>query len=634
MHPFLMLLAVPCAAAALAYVLPRLRNELTFAGAVVSLYYAVRVFVQSRHGIVSLSLLNPGEFRLMLQADALSGFILLFVGLFGVLVLGYSLRYMRGTDGVRGYYLYMPLLMATANGALLSGTLPVLLFFWGSMMAVLYGLLLVGRPGRDRVAARTLLLVGLSDFSLLLGIALLLAGGASHDLAPAVPMGLAEPRVIAAFLLMTLGALAKAGSMPLHSWIPEAAGTAPATVMAFVPGALDKLLGIYLLIRLSVYMFSLASNTTLRLALMAVGAVTVLGAVLMALVQKRVTRLLAFHAVSQVGYMVLGIGTGVPVGIAGGLFHMLNHSIYKSALFLSAGSVGRSARTDDVDELGGLAGRMPLTFASFLVAALAIAGVPPLNGFVSKWMVYQGLIEFGREGNAAFVVFLVAAMAGSVLTLASFVKLLHSVFFGQRQARLDAVKEVGFTMWLPTALLAAACIALGVFAWPLALRPLIFPALPLRVEMPGIWQPLMATLLMLLSLGLGVIVYLMGTMRVPVAGRNYVGGEKVAESEQGRVSGSAFYGSVKHLPILSDLLRFGEVGALDVYRWLRGVFAGASALFGALHASVLEALYSAFGRLVRGVGGAFSGIQNGFLPLYVAWVFIGAVVFYLVMALR
>jgi formate hydrogenlyase subunit 3/multisubunit Na+/H+ antiporter MnhD subunit len=377
------LLAVPCAAALLAYLIRRLRNELTFAGAVVSLYYAVRVFVQSRHGTVRLPLLDAGSFRVVLQADAFSGFLLLFVGIFGVLVLAYSLRYMRGAVGTRGYYLYMPLLIATANGVLLAGTLPVLLFFWGGMLAVLYGLLLVGEAGREKVAAKTLILVGLSDFALLLGIALLLAGGGVTDVAPAVPMGLTEPRFIASFALIALGALAKAGSMPLHTWIPDAARTAPAPVMAFVPGALDKLLGIYLLVRLSVYMFSVSSNTGLRIVLMAIGAVTILSAVLMALIQKRVSRLLAFHAVSQVGYMVLGIGTGVPVGIAGGLFHMLNHSIYKSALFLSAGSVSHNARTDEIDQLGGLAGRMPVTFVSFLVAALAIAGVPPLNGLVS-----------------------------------------------------------------------------------------------------------------------------------------------------------------------------------------------------------------------------------------------------------
>ena len=152
---------------------------------------------------------------------------------------------------------------------------------------------------------------------------------------------------------------------------------------------------------------------------------------MMALVQHDLKRLLGYHAVSQVGYMVLGIGTGSPVGIAGGLFHMLNHAIYKSCLFFGGGAVEKSAGTTDLENLGGLARSMPVTFGTFLVASLAISGVPPLNGFASKWMIYQGIIESARGGGHLWVLWLVAAMFGSALTLASFMKVVHAVFLGQ-----------------------------------------------------------------------------------------------------------------------------------------------------------------------------------------------------------
>src|SRR4030042_5389712 len=120
---------------------------------------------------------------------------------------------------------------------------------------------------------------------------------------------------------------------------------------------------------------------------------------MMSLIQHDLKRLLGYHAVSQVGYMVLGIGTGNPIGIAGGLFHMLNHAIYKSCLFLSGGSVEKKAGTTELDKLGGFAKIMPITFVTFVIASLAISGVPPFNGFASKWMIYQGIIEIGKNGG-------------------------------------------------------------------------------------------------------------------------------------------------------------------------------------------------------------------------------------------
>jgi len=634
MHPLLLTLLIPVLAGLLAFIVVRLRNEFCFIGAIGTLYYAIRLFLRSRHDVIEYTFGRLGALPLGFRLDAMSGFLLLFVAFFCVLVVTFSFRYMRGRDGTRGYYLYLLLALACANGVLLAANLVVLLFFWGALLVIVYGLLLVGRNGSAKVAAKTLVVVGLSDFALLLGLALLLSRGTWVDIAPAMPLPLGDPRLTLAFLLVAAGALGKAGSMPFHTWIPAAGETAPATVMAYIPASLDKLLGIYLLVRLSVYMFDVGTSLVVRNVLMAIGALTILGAVMMALVQKRMMRLLSFHAVSQVGYMVLGIGTGTPIGIAGGLFHMLNHSVYKAGLFLSSGSVEHWAKTDEIDELGGLARRMPLTFVSFLVAALAIAGVPPLNGFASKWMVYQGVVELARQGNVLYPIFLVAAMLGSVLTLASFLKLVHSVFLGQRPAALAKAREAGFAMWLPPLLLACLCVAFGIFAYPLPLRLFIYPSLPLLVEPIGVWQPVLATLLILASLVIGVLVYFLGTARRTTEVRSFVGGELIADDDESRVPGTAFYTPVKHLPILSDLLRFGELGAFDLYNWI--VAAGRAVAFVArrLVHDVIDSLVTAAGGLVRRVGVGLSWLQNGNLPLYVAWVFIGAMVFLLVLMLR
>ncbi|GAG46575.1 unnamed protein product, partial [marine sediment metagenome] len=233
-------------------------------------------------------------------------------------------------------------------------------------------------------------------------------------------------------------------------------------VTAFLPASLDKLLGIYLLARIAMNLFVM--NKAMGTVLLVVGAITIIAAVMMALIQHDLKRLLGYHAVSQVGYMLLGIGTGNPIGIAGGLFHMLNHAIYKSCLFLCGGAVEQKTGTTNLDKLGGLAKVMPITFVTCLVGALSISGVPPFNGFVSKWMVYQGVIELGRQGDKLWIIWLTAAMFGSALTLASFMKLIHATFLGQR-ANNQASKrtnEVHWTMWLPMVILSGLCIIFGV----------------------------------------------------------------------------------------------------------------------------------------------------------------------------
>ena len=274
---------------------------------------------------------------------------------------------------------------------------------------------------------------------------------------------------------MMIGAIGKAGAMPFHTWIPDAAIDAPVTFMAFLPAAFEKLLGIYLLARITLDLFKLEKGSGLSLLLMIIGAVTIVLAVMMALIQKDFKRLLSYHAVSQVGYMILGIGTAIPIGIAGGIFHMINHAMYKCGLFLSAGSVEHRAGTTELKKLGGLAREMPWTAVGFSVCALAISGVWPLNGFVSKEMVFHGAVESG------YVIFAIAAWVGAIFTFASFLKAGHSVFFGPRTTEVPKVKESPAAIVLPILILAGLCLTFGVFN-KLPLVNLIQPILAGHVE--------------------------------------------------------------------------------------------------------------------------------------------------------
>lgn len=401
-----------------------------------------------------------------------NGFIIAAISAFTFLTALYCLSFFKDKNNPRQFFTYLLLALGMSNGAVLADNLVVLLFFWEGLLLIIFGMIAQsGSISAFRTALKAFVIVGISDLCMMVGIALTgsLAGTLNISGINLIPTGLAS----IAFLLLVIGAMAKAGAMPFHTWIPEAADNAPLPFMAFFPAALEKLLGIYLLTRICLDLFKLQTGSGLSILLMVVGAITIVFAVMMALVQKNYKRLLSYHAISQVGYMILGIGTALPVGIIGGLFHMVNNVLYKSCLFFTAGAVEKQAGTGDLKELGGLGKKMPVTFISFLIAALSISGMPPFNGFFSKELIYDAALERG-------LIFYLAALIGSFFTAASFLKLGHAVFLGKLGQKDKQVKEAPFPMLIVMLLIAAGCVLLGVFN-NLAIKKLFLPVVSERM---------------------------------------------------------------------------------------------------------------------------------------------------------
>lgn len=543
---------------------------------------------------------TPETLNPIFVLDDLSGMVVLGVGFFSVLIALYSIKGMAGVSGLRQYYAYFLWTIGAACGAALANDLILLVSMWGFLGLTLYLLISLGETGAEVAAKKTFIIVGASDSLMILGIGILwlLTGRFAMD---AISVRLDGALPVIAFLCLVAGAFAKAGAMPLHSWIPDAAEKGPIAVTAFLPAALDKLLGIYLLARVAITLFVMTKGA--QVFLMAVGAVTVIGAVMMALVQHDFRRLLGYHAVSQVGYMVLGIGTGTPIGIAGGLFHMLNNAIYKSCLFLSAGNAEKAAGTRDPEKLGGLARAMPITFLAFLIAALSISGVPPFNGFFSKWMVYQGIIEGGRNGPGLWVVWLVAAVFGSALTLASFAKVTHLIFLGTAKEKGRKIKEAPFAMWLAPAVLAILCVLFGILAVPLPLKVLIYPAVGQTVSYLGLWNPSLATLLIIAGVLVGGLIYLLGTIKTVREAQPYLGGEVMpAETSP---SGVDFYQTISDLRTLKPIYRLAEKKMFDVYD--QGI------------------------RLSFGFTNLLRKMHTGVLTTYISWCLVGLVMLLLIL---
>jgi len=578
---------LPLAVGLFTFILPKkdhwFRGILSLITAVITFAAAVWIYTEKDLAF-RLPLVAIGRFTLSfdLAPTALSSFILLFSTGFAALIALYSLSYLAERKRVREYYAFFLFALGGSGGVLLADHFLVFLIFWEVVTASLYFLVTIGGPQSKAGASKTFAMLGGGDGCLLMGIGILWFLTGSFTIS-GLKVSLGGVLPVIAFLLTMIGAITKAGSMPFHSWIPAAGEAAPASVMAYLPAAVDKLLGIYLLILLATRVFILTSG--LGLLLMIIGAITILAAVMMAMVQHDLPKLLSYHAVSQVGYMLLGIGTLNPIGIAGGLFHMLNNSIYKNCLFLCAGAVERKTGTNDLAELGGLARMMPVTFIPCLFSALAISGVPPFNGFVSKWLVYQGVLATGMK--ASFI-FLVAAMFGSALTLASFIKVIYSVFLGTKtQTTAQVKKDVGFGMAVPMIVLAVLSLGFGVYyRFPLSF--FIYPGTGAEAAVPGIWTSTWATGLIILGLIIGLIIYLLGKYRKSARVVSpFTGGEKLDEST-GRAIGTYFYDTIKELPVLKGTYTAQGKGHLDPYSWIGGLGLRITGLLKRIHNGLLS----------------------------------------------
>lgn len=553
---------------------------------------------------MNLNFLNDPR---LLRFDSLSMFVGGFVCFFFLLVIIYSVGHMKGRKGLFRYYLYTILTFVVTLGAVFANNLLLLLVFWGFLGLLLYLLITFGKTERTPATAKkAFIIIGGTDALMLLGLTLLWKitdVGSFTGLIKLNMDQLSVPMVgtlsIVAYLCLAAGALAKAGAMPFHTWVPDTAEDAPVPVTAFLPASLDKLLGIYFLFRITIEVFQITGG--MNTFLMALGSFTIVAAVMMALVQHNLKRLLGYHAVSQVGYMILGIGTGNPIGIAGALFHMLNNAIYKSSLFLAAGAVEKRSGTSNLSKLGGYVKVMPFTFAAFLIASLAISGVPPFNGFASKWLLYQGVIETGKSGGDLWIIWLVAAMFGSALTLASFMKLTHAVFLGQKSTeRKDTGSKTGLSVLIPLSVLSLLCIAFGVFANRLPIQMFINPAVGEEVTATGIWNSGLATIMILIGLGIGFVIYLAGSLRKARTTEIFVGGETVKDIPEMRVSGVDFYRTVKEYEPLKIIYQAAEKKHFDIYE-------------------IGDRIVSCFSRF-------FGSLHNGLLPRYITWCLAGVVV--------
>lgn len=419
---------------------------------------------------------------MMLRLDGLSAFFLIIVGLVGLAVALYGFSYSTAYEG--RYSLRM--LGAMINVLLLSLSMQVMannaltfLIAWEAMSLSAYWLVLTENDKGETVrAAVWYIAMTHAGFAALVAMFLLLSGG---DLtasfagmrANAAALSPAMRNVI--FLLALFGFSTKAGVVPLHVWLPMAHPVAPSHVSALMSGVVIKM-GIYGLLRVALDLLGSGPVWWGGIVLGA-GAVSALLGVLYALMEHDLKRLLAYHSVENIGIILIGIGSGMifqsyglmalaSLGFIGGLYHTINHAAFKGLLFLGAGSVLHATHTSNMEKMGGLIKRMPVTAFCFLIGSAAISALPPLNGFASEWIIFQSLLggfNIPKPEAAVMMPIAVGMLAlTSGLAAACFVKAFGITFLAiPRSGEAEKASEAPLSMRAGMVLLALACVALG-----------------------------------------------------------------------------------------------------------------------------------------------------------------------------
>ncbi|NMC42207.1 MAG: NADH/ubiquinone/plastoquinone (complex I), partial [Bacteroidales bacterium] len=340
---------------------------------------------------------------------------------------------------------------------------------------------------------------GLASLVILLGTGFIYWKAKTLNIADArevLQAGSEKPFYLLAQLLLLSGFGLKAAIIPFHAWLPDAHSSAPSPISAMLSGVLIKAVGIYVIFRLFFNMFVISGEIALLITVL--GTLSMAVGVFLAIGQWDIKRLLAYHSISQMGYVVMSAGIGMilvsrgtkpevaALALAGALFHLVNHAAFKSLLFLNAGAIEYRTGTRNLREMGGLAGYMPATSSTSFAASMAISGLPPFNGFFSKLIIIIAAVMAGFYLLAAIAVIV------SIITLASFMKFQRYAFYnGKRAASKENLREVPFPMVFSMVTLALFCLLLSLAALP-HFRDIIFtPAIRILTDAQQYTAPIL-----------------------------------------------------------------------------------------------------------------------------------------------
>ncbi|OAN11307.1 hydrogenase 4 subunit B [Photobacterium jeanii] len=432
--------------------------------------------------VITHQLASPFSFAdCVIRFDPLSGFMVLVISLLVVASAIYSLSYMREYQGKGAWAMgfFMNVFIASMVALVVSDNAFYFIVFF-EMMSLASYFLVISEQDESGVKAglQYFLIAHAGSVLIMIAFFILYRQSGSLNFADFKQADLTQWQASAVFLLAFFGFGAKAGMITLHGWLPQAHPAAPSHASALMSGVMVKI-GVFGIVKVSIDFLG-ADTEWWGYMVLAFGCVSSVLGVMYALAEHDIKRLLAYHTVENVGIILMGVGIGMigiannqPVlaslGLLGGLYHLLNHAVFKGLLFLGAGSVIYRVHTKDMEKMGGLAKLMPYTALAFLIGTMAISALPPLNGFVSEWFIYQSLLTMSKEGTFAMSIagpisVVMLAITGALACMC-FVKVFGICFSGApRSEQATKATEVPLPMVIGTSSLAVLCIVLGVGA--------------------------------------------------------------------------------------------------------------------------------------------------------------------------
>jgi multicomponent Na+:H+ antiporter subunit D len=404
-----------------------------------------------------------------LVLDGLSALMLLAVSVVSAAAMLFSAKYMEQYTAKSKYLCLFMLMVTGMNGVVLSGDIFNLFVFLEIASIASYALVGFGCEHEELEASFKYMVLGsIASMFVLFGVAMVYGNTGTLNMAyisQTIHQTGLNTGLMFALALFIAGFGLKAALVPFHAWLPDAHPSAPAPISAMLSGVLIKALGVYALARIVFNIFGV--SVPLSWVIIILGVLSMVIGVFLAVGQWDFKRLLAYHSISQMGYVVLGIGIGALIiarsgniawaslAILGGLFHLINHAVFKSLLFLTSGAVEMSTGTRQLKQLGGLAEKMPYTRTTCTIASASIAGIPPFNGFWSKLIIVIAAVQ-ARMFTLAVITIIV-----SFVTLISFLKVQRYIFLGELPDNLNNIKENKGSMLLAMSALAVLCLLMG-----------------------------------------------------------------------------------------------------------------------------------------------------------------------------
>lgn len=521
--PFLMTLAVP-----LAYKL--LKEKVGwFAAAIAAVCFVLIVSlipsIAEGHNLAGAVSWIPGlSVHIAFYADGLAVLLGIIVSFIGILIMSYSNKYLSKDEDLVRYYQYLLIFMGSMLGVAFSDSLIQLFIFWE--LTSISSFLLIGyyRKTKESIygATKALLITGGAGLFMFVGFMFIYSITGTYGISEM----LTDPAAVAAvknsplftvtLVLILIGALAKSAQGPFFIWLPNAM-EAPTPVSAFLHSATMVKAGIFLVARLHP-MFS--GTTDWFVLVSCIGLITMIVAGLLALRQTDLKAILAFSTISQLAYLMAMFGFTTyaepAVGVPAAVFHLLNHASFKACLFLLVGIVAHELHTRDITKMGGLRKEMPVTFVLTVIAAAAMAGIPPLNGYLSKELFYESSVDMAHAlgGGIAYLI-PILAVVGGVLTFAYSFRLILKIFMGKRTKDPGVPKHVHDPSWVmlaPPVILAALIIAIGLVPDPF-IEYLVQPAVNAIAPGAGhmhvsLWHGITPAFIMtIITFALGILVY-------------------------------------------------------------------------------------------------------------------------------